>query len=201
MQSDKFSFCISNLCYYVSSLTFVTDFIATRCGLLLSGHLEHLSVACPYLERLNLRSNISCLEGLQGLRNIVDQCHNLQGVNLEDVHVTKIENCIKLWKILSETKILNHLRIEMCAMKTFIEIDVCSQHSIVQLALKFIHLKHLELMDNHYGPAPCMPFNDESHKGYPVLLSHFPSLVAVLQRFKLLPLLLRLWTSSLNVSI
>ena len=53
IQSDELSFCTSNLCCNVSSLNFVTDFIATRCGLL-SGHLEQLSIACPNLERLNL---------------------------------------------------------------------------------------------------------------------------------------------------
>ena len=121
-------------------MSFVPDFSATSCGLL-SGLLEKLSIACSSLEQLNLRSSTSCLESLQGLKNIVDQCHNLQGVNLEDAYVTKIENCIELWEVLSETKILKHLRIEMCAMKSFIDIDVRSQHNIVQLALKLVHLK------------------------------------------------------------
>ena len=171
IQSDQFLFYTSNLCCNVSGLNFVTDFIATSCGLL-SGHLEQLSIACPNLERLNLRSNTSCLESLQGLRSIVDHCHNLQAVNLEGVHVTKIENCIKFWEVLSKIKMLNHLRIEMCAMKPFIEIDICSQHSFVQLACKFIHLKQLELM---FRDDPCKPFSGKSNQVY-LVLSHFPSL-------------------------
>ena len=91
IRSDEFLFCTSNLHCNVSSLNFVTDFVAKNCGLL-SGHLEQLSIVCtcPNLERLNLRGNTSCLESLRGLRSIVDHCHNLRAVNLEDVHVTKI---------------------------------------------------------------------------------------------------------------
>ena len=71
---------------------------------LLSGHLEQLSITCFNLERLNLSGNTSCLKTLQGLRNIVDHCHNLQGINLENVLAMQIENCMELWKVLSEIK-------------------------------------------------------------------------------------------------
>ena len=176
MRSDGFSFCMRKLCCDVSGLSFLTDFTATRRGLLCS-HLEQLSVACPNLERLNLSGNPSCLESLKGLRNIVYHCHKLQAINLENIHVTKIQNCMELWELLSEIKMLNHLRIEMCTMKSFIEIVVCSQHSIVKLALKFMHLKRLELMFNDDREAPCIPSKDDLHQAYPVLLSQFPSLV------------------------
>ena len=175
-RSDGFSFCMRKLCCNVSSLSFVTDFTATRRGLL-CGHLEQLSIACPNLERLNLSGNASCLESLQGLRNIVDHCHKLQGINLENIHVTKIQNCMELWEVLSEIKMLNHLRIEMCTMKSFIEITVRSQHGSVQLALKFVHLKRLELMFNDNRETPCIPSNDDLHHACPMLLSQFPSLV------------------------
>ena len=188
VKSDKFSFCTSNLYSNVSSLSFVTDFTATDCELL-SGHLEQLSVACPNLERLNLRGNTKCLESLQGLRNIVDHCHNLRGLNLENVHIKKRwclglcealnENCMELWEVLSEIKMLNHLRIEMCTMKPFMEIDVCSQHSFVELALKFVHLKQIELMESYDEQTPCIYFFDGSPQAYPLLLSHFPSLVSL----------------------
>ena len=180
--------CPSRLCCKVSSLSFVTDFTARDCELL-SSHLEQLSVACPNLERLNLRGNTKCLESLQGLRNIVDHCHNLQGLNLENVHMKKRrrlgsyealnENCMELWEVLSEIKMLNHLRIEMCTMKPFMEIDVCSQHSFVELALKFVHLKQLDLMESDDDQTTCVFFSDGSLQGYPVLLSHFPSLVCL----------------------
>ena len=180
--------CTSSLCSNVSSLSFVTDFTAMDCELL-SGHLEQLSVVCPNLERLNLRGNTKCLESLQGLRNIVDHCHNLQGLNLENVHIKKRwclglcealnENCMELWEVLSEIKMLNHLRIEMCTMKPFMEVDVCSQHSFVELALKFVHLKQIELMESYDEQTTCTFLSDGSLQGYPVLLSHFPSLVCL----------------------
>ena len=175
MAYGNFSFCMSNLCC-VSGLSFVTDFTTTKCGLL-SGHLEQLSIACPNVEQLSLRGNRSCLESLQGLRNIVDHCHKLQAVNLEDVHATKIQNCMYLWKVLSEIKMLNCLRIEMCTMKGFIGIDASSQHSFVHLAVKFECLKQLELMHNYHSQPICVPYGDELQHAYPVLLSHFPSLV------------------------
>ena len=180
--------CPSSLCCKVSSLSFVTDFTARDCELL-SGHLEQLSVVCPNLERLNLRGNTKCLESLQGLRNIVDHCHNLRGLNLENVHIKKRwclglcealnENCMELWEVLSEIKMLNHLRIEMCTMKPFMEVDVCSQHSFVELALKFVHLKQVDLMESYDDQTTCIFFSDGSLQGYPVLLSHFPSLVCL----------------------
>ena len=40
--------------------------------------------------------------------------------------LTQIENCMELWKVLSEIEMLSYLRIEMCTMKPFIETDVCS---------------------------------------------------------------------------
>ena len=171
------SFYTTNLRYNVSNLSFVTDFTAIKCGLL-SGHLEQLSIACCNLERLNLTCNIRCLESLQGLKNIVDRCHNLQGINLENVHVAEVENCMELWEVLSEIKMLNLLRIELCIMKPFIEADVCSQYSFLQLALKFVHLEQLELMDNDNREAPCLHFSDKSNPGYTVFLSYLPSLVA-----------------------
>ena len=162
---------MSNLCCNVSSLSFVTDFTARRCGLL-SGHLEQLSIACLNLERLDLGGNASCLESLQGLRNIVDHCHNLQGINLDDIHDPNIQSCVGLWKVLSEIKTLDHLRIESCTIKYFMVIDASSQHSFVQLAVKFVCLKQLELMSNDDYPNLC---GLKSHQACPVL-SHFPSL-------------------------
>ena len=184
IQSDEdgieISSCIrlSGLRCNVSSLSFLTEFTATRCGLL-SGHLEQLSIVCPNLERLALRGNTSCLESLQGLRNIVDHCHNLQGVNLEGIHAATIQNCIELWEVLSEIKMLNHLRIELC---TFMGTEVCSQQSLYQLALKFACLKQLELMDSsddYVVPLPpCLLISNELHQACLVFLSHLPSLVS-----------------------
>ena len=73
--SEERSLITSHLCCNVSTLNFVTDFVASHCGLL-SDHLEQLSIACPNLERLNLKLNIKCLESLTGLKSIVNNCHS-----------------------------------------------------------------------------------------------------------------------------
>ena len=161
IKSGYHSFHTSSLCCNVSSLSFVTDFTATNCKLL-SDHLEQLSLACPNLEQLNLSGNIRCLESLQGLRSVVDHCHNLQGVNLEQVNFKG--NCQELWELLSEIKTLNHLRIEIDTMY------VRSQHSFVELAHKFVCLKQLELAC-HYSVT------FEAPPSAVVFLSHLPSLV------------------------
>ena len=140
-------------------MSFVTDFTATDCRLL-SGHLEQLSLICLNLKQLNLSGNPRCLLSLQGLRSVVGHCHNLQGVNLGGVYGKKIENCLELWKLLSEIKMLSHLRIQICTIESFI--DVCSQHSLAQLALTFVCLKQLELMYNGSRYAEELFPSDES---------------------------------------
>ena len=72
--------------------------------------LDRLAVACPNLQRLDL-SFSNCLESLQGIRSIVECCHNLQGLNLLGVQVTDMKNHMQLWEILSGLK-LTHLAIE-----------------------------------------------------------------------------------------
>ena len=182
IKSDLYSFRTSSLCCNVSSLSFVTDFTATNCKLL-SDHLEQLSLACPNLEQLNLSGNIRCLESLQGLRSVVDHCHNLQGMNLEQVNCgTNKENRQELWELLSEIKMLNHLRIDIATMDvtdvdidtdidtTDVTMDVHSQHRLVELAHKFVCLKQLELASQYdvtFGAPPRAV----------VFLSHLPSLV------------------------
>ena len=90
------------LCRSVSNLSMVTDFNALSVSItssspgILSSQLEQLSSLCPNLERLNLETNRNCLESLQGLRSIVNQCRNLQWLNLGDVHIANVQDCIKL---------------------------------------------------------------------------------------------------------
>ena len=191
LKSDFFSstllFYISILCCNVSSLSFVTDFAAINCELL-SDHLKQLSLACPNLEQLNLSGNPRCLESLQGLRSVVGHCHNLQGVNLGGAYGVKIENCLELWKLLSEIKMLSHLRIQICTIESFI--DVCSQHNLAQLALKFVRLKQLELLKDDFGQhlqyTDELDRSDESPQSYVVFLSHLPSLVCCYVAIRLL---------------
>ena len=97
------------------NLSCVTHFDLDRCGLLHSGHLEQLAIACSNLQRLNLHRACYCLENLQGLQAIASHCHNLQGLNLLCIPVSYVENLILFWEILSNMK-LTHLAIDDCLL-------------------------------------------------------------------------------------
>ena len=173
IRSKDYSLVTNHLCN-VTNLNFVTDFDASHCGLL-SDNLQQLSVVCPNLERLNLKDNSSCLESLKGLRSIVNQCHNLQGLNLDGVHVTGVQNCIEFWELLSEIKMLNRLTIQTCTMPSFGKNDTCAQHSFLNLVQKFVHLEYLQL--TYRKNNPCSSCQDASYEAYPQLLAHFPVLI------------------------
>ena len=136
------------LCRSVSNLSMVTDFntssisvTSSSCGIL-SSHLEQLSNVCPNLERLNLDGNVNCLESLQGLRSIVNQCHNLQWLNLGDAQIAKAQDCIQFWELLSEIKMLNCLTVQACTMVHFGKNnDTPAQYSFLKLVQKFAHLE------------------------------------------------------------
>ena len=95
-------------------------------GRLCSEHLEQLAIACPNLQRLNLRQKMShdhdlgvhstqCLISLRGLHAIANLCHNLQGLNLLNIPVNEVENQTQLWEILSGMK-FTHLAVELCVL-------------------------------------------------------------------------------------
>ena len=85
----------------IASLTSVTHFDASHCGGLYPGHLEQLSIACPNLKKLDLCGNSSCLNNLQGLHGLANNCKNLQALNLRKIYVHNCEyNCVQLWEIL-----------------------------------------------------------------------------------------------------
>ena len=174
IRSEEYSLVTSHLRCNVATLNFVTDFDASCFGLL-SGHLEQLSVSCTNLERLNLAFNESCLESLKGLKSIVNQCHSLQGLKLNGIHFTRVQNCIELWELLSEIKMLNHLTVETCSMEPFGKNDTCAQHSFLKLVQKFVYLEHLQLSYNER--SPCSSCHDTSDEAYPQLLAHFPVLI------------------------
>ena len=175
IQSEEHSLITSHL-YNVTNLNFVTDFDASHCGLL-SGHLEQLSIACPNLKRLDLKGNKSCLESLKGLKSIVNQCHSLQGLNLDRVHATRVQNCMQLWELLSEIKMLNRLTVQACTMEPFGKTDTCAQHSFVKLVRKFVHLEYLQLTYRNNKSKSCLSCHDASYEAYPQLLAHFPVLI------------------------
>ena len=177
IRSKEHSLVTSHLRCNVGTLNFVTDFDASCCGLL-SGHLEQLSIACPNLEQLNLAYNERCLENLKGLRSIVNQCHRLQGLKLDEIHVTGVQNCMQFWELLNEIKMLNRLTVKTCTMERFGKNDTCAQHSFLKLVQKFIHLEYLQL--NCKGTTinnPCSSCQDASYEAYPQLLAHFPVLI------------------------
>ena len=100
----------------VTSLSSVTYFDASCCRVLYPGHLEQLSIACPNLQRLDLSRNSNCLNNLQGLHSLAENCKSLQALNLIDVHVHDCEyDCVRLWEILC-TMHLTQLAIEACTI-------------------------------------------------------------------------------------
>ena len=85
----------------IASLTSVTHFDASHCGGLYPGHLEQLSIACPNLKKLDLCGNSNCLNNLQGLHGLVNNCKNLQALNLKKIYAHNSEyDCVQLWEIL-----------------------------------------------------------------------------------------------------
>ena len=103
----------------VTSLSSATYFDASYCKVLHPGHLEQLSIACPNLQRLDLTRNSDCLNNLQGLRSLADNCKSLQGLSLREIHMHHSEHgCIQLWEILC-TMHLTHLAIEMCMINIY----------------------------------------------------------------------------------
>ena len=129
------------------------------------GQLEQLAIACPNLERINIKDNTRCLQSLKGLRAIVDNCKNLQGINL--VGVSCMEDNLLLWELLSSAKKLTHLAINLNMLTHHGNCDV-DQQKLIGL-LKSCHaLKALEVTDFYYKVDPK-----------DLLFTHFPSLVYV----------------------
>ena len=172
IQSEENSLITSRLCN-VTNLNFVTDFDASYCKLL-SGHLEQLSIACPNLKRLDLNHNESCLESLKGLKSIVNQCHSLQGLNLDYVHATGVQKCIELWELLSEIKMLNCLTVQTCTMEPF-EKMMHMLNTAFKACSKIctFGIFAINLQKNH----PYSSCHYALYKAYPQLLAYFPVLI------------------------
>ena len=171
------------VCCSVSNLNIVTNFNASCLHLsssshgILSSHLEQLSSVCPNLEWLNLDGNANCLESLQGLRSIVNQCCNLQGLNLEHVHIAKAQDCIQLWELLSEIKMLNRLTVQACTMEPLGKNDTPAECSFLKLVQKFVHLENFQVKHVNRLYNRCLLCAHGLCEIYPLLLSHFQSLI------------------------
>ena len=47
------------------------------------------------------------------------------------MHVTGVQDCIELWELLSEIKMLSRLTVQTCTMEPFGKNDTCVQHSFL----------------------------------------------------------------------
>jgi len=125
-----------------------------------------LLVACPQLQRLNLRNNRSLR--LEDLQVIATCCCNLQGLNLGGIPIPDNKFCVKVWEILSTMK-LTHLAMD----NSFFESDSnqcitdgMDEKQLATLFKQFTTLQALELYST-YSILTRSIYN---------LLAHFPSL-------------------------
>ena len=137
------------------------------------GHLEQVAIACPNLERLNLRNTQNSLQSLQGLRAIVDTCQNLQGLNLVGIPASSVESYLLLWELLSSIKKLTHLAIDLCMLihinnKCY---NAADKDKLIDMLGNCDTLKALEIIKE----LCC----EEYPRVNDLLFSHFPSLVYV----------------------
>ena len=109
-----------------------------------SNHLEQLAVACPNLQRLNLKDNVDCLEDMQGLHAVVSICQNLEGLNLAGISLSSVESCLAVWELLSSMKKLTHLAINLCILKPC-DLDDGSKSRLINMVASCHSLQALEL--------------------------------------------------------
>ena len=159
-------FSISNL-YSVTCIDFTN-------AEMYSNHLEQLAVACPNLQRLNLKYVNNCLKNLQGLYAIVQACQNLQGLNLTGISVYQIESYLLLWEFLSSVKKLTHLAVELC---TLIPGD-CDDNDKQKLIGMLRSCNSLQALEIYHTFCPDCPIED-AYAEKDFLFSNFPSLLYV----------------------
>ena len=131
--------------------------------------MEQLAIVCPNdIQGLNLQNCGHCLENLQGLQAVASQCHNLQVLNLLDIHqmhllIVDVENHFLLREILSNMRLI-YLALEFCALKS----EPANKERLIKLYQKCWTISgiHCELKFN------CGNITDEDI----TFLSYFPSL-------------------------
>ena len=146
--------------------------IDLSCAKVCSNHLEQLAVACPNLQRLNLKGNVNCLEDMQGLHAIVSICQSLEGLNLAGISVSSVESCLLLWESLSSLKNLTHLAINLCVLKPCDLDDACKCKLINVIAICH-SLRALEIHCHFNHLVKCCSIGSSNAD---FLFSHFPSL-------------------------
>ena len=150
----------------LSNFKSVVHFDLSGCRRLLSGHLEQVAIACPNLQRLSLQCNKRCLRKLQGLRSIATHCVQLRGLNL--VTISKVENQVQFWEILSSMR-LTHLALDICLMEPATTVD--DRECLINLYQKFVKLTAIELNSALF----CESYNSLKDK-QALLLPYFSSL-------------------------
>ena len=172
----------------IASLTSVTHFDASHCGDLYPGHLEQLSIACPNLKKLNLCNNSNCLNNLQGLHGLANNCKNLQALNLRKIYthncVTEYD-CVQLWEILC-TIHLTQLAIEAWMIIIHSSKDPRSltslsggqsaavkRHRLITMFQKYLTLQVLEV-EIVESAGSCNNLSDNEL----LLVSNFPSITS-----------------------
>ena len=182
----------------VTSLTSVTYFDASYCSSihnssLYPGHLEQLSIACPNLQRLDLCGNSECLNNLQGLHSLANNCKSLQALNLLRIHVSYREyDCLQLWEILCIMK-LTELAIEawmisICdsrnsnssSLSSRVSSIAIKQQKLIDIFQKYSSLISLQVLEvsirgeYYIGYSSCNHICDHEL----LLVSHFPSVTS-----------------------
>ena len=153
----------------VNNLLPITYFDAAYFGLIHPGHLEQLAIACPNLERLNLRASKRCLSNLQGLRCLLAKCSKLQGINLAEISVFHVESLVQLWTLLSCIKNLTHLAVSLCMLKPQCP-DEGYKQMLINSAKACQKLQAIEV----YMSCSCRLCKNSPDEE--VLLPHFPTL-------------------------
>ena len=141
-----------------------------------SNHLEQLAVACPNLQRLNLKDVDNCLESLQGLRAIVQMCHSLQGLNLAGISVSFVESYLLFWELLSSAKKLTHLAIELCMLIPG-DRDDANKQKLISMLRSCVSLQALEVNRHDWGVICIECAQEDASCAEDFLFSHFPSLL------------------------
>ena len=150
------------------TLSSITFFIAGYCqGDIFPGHLEQIAIACPNLQWIDLKGCYNCLHSLKGLQSIVNNCQNLQGLNIVDIPVMEVESYILLWQLISRMTKLTHLTISLCLL-------IVPDHVRVERMVNVFQRCHnLQALEIEYGL--CRECDTKSISD--LLLSHFPSLI------------------------
>ena len=128
--------------------------------------VKPLILACPQLQRLNLKNHTLRLDDLQVIATC---CCNLQGLNLTNFAMPDVQFCVRTWEILSGMK-LTYLRVDSLLCGSQLNIDDPLAKQLITSFKQCTKLQALELHERYIDPSATISGNDYK------LLSHFPSL-------------------------